>query len=82
MKLGKWGLAGIALATVIGSFALAYAVNPWDTVRQTPGCSVEGCSACGGFNPNSNQNCAPKQRFCTWKCDDGTHGGCLQDDGC
>jgi hypothetical protein len=80
-KPGKWGKMGIlsAVLFVMASVALVHAVNPWDTVNRTPGCSVVGCSACGG---DDHRQCSPKQRQCTWRCDDGTHNGCLQDDGC
>jgi len=80
-KTTEWGIAGILLAVLIGvaGAKLAYADNPWDRVNKTPGCSVIGCSACGG---DDRRQCGPKQRQCSWKCGDGVHNGCLQDDGC
>src|SRR5712691_11072849 len=48
------------------------------------GCSLTGCSGCGGFNTNTRQNCPPNSRFCSWRCpgESGEHWGCLPQSAC
>jgi hypothetical protein len=83
-KPTKWGILGMLLAVLFGltGITVVYATNPWDTVNKTPGCSVTGCNACGSYDNQTGAQCAPKDRFCTWKCGDGLHKGCLRDDAC
>ena len=80
-KPGKWGMLGVVLAASIGSAAMLYAVNPWDTAKSN-GCYITGCNGCGSYNSQTKRDCGPKERYCSYKCDDGIHNSCMQDDGC
>lgn len=86
-KLTKWGLSGIAVATLLGGLgsAVLYATNPWDTLKAgNAGCSMTYCSSCGGYNRLAKTNCSQKERYCTYVCpgEQGQHEQCMQDDGC
>jgi hypothetical protein len=84
MKVGnRWGLMGIALGMLVGLTAAAslYADTPWDWAKRN-NCSIVGCNGCGSYNNERKSNCGPKERYCTYKCEDGSHNSCMQDDGC